>query len=314
MNNPFPYSDTNKRYHTLDYYNRCHYGGRVVKVPLNAGFTCPNIDGTRGTGGCTYCSSRGSGEHAGSPADSLMEQYAAGIRLTQEKWPQARYIPYFQAHTNTYAPVERLRQCFEPFIGLPGTVGLSIATRADCLPPPVLGYLEEIARRTELTVELGLQSAFDRTGERINRCHSYAEFVRAVQALRSRGVRVCVHLINGLPGEHREMMLESARRVADLGVDAVKLHLLYIIDGTEMGRQYRAGLVRELTLEEYVGVVCDQLELLPPEVVVERITGDGDAATLLAPRWSLRKRMVLNAIDRELARRNSWQGRRRETR
>ncbi len=312
MQSPFLYSDTNKRYHTLDYYNRHRYGGRVVKVPLNAGFTCPNIDGARGVGGCTYCSAQGSGEHAGNSRDSLMDQFAAGIRLTRKKWPQARYIPYFQAHTNTYAPLEQLRRCFEPFIGLPGTVGLSIATRADCLPPEVLGYLQDIARRTSLTVELGLQSAFDATGERINRRHSFAEFEAAVGELHRRGIRVGVHLINGLPGESREMMAESVQRVAALGIDAIKLHLLYIIDGTVMGQQYQAGLVQPLELWEYVAIVCDQLELLPPQVVVERLTGDGDAETLLAPCWSLRKRQVLNAIDQEMARRDSWQGKRRE--
>ena len=313
MQNPFEYSDTNKRYHTLEYENRRRYGGRVVKVPLDAGFTCPNIDGCRGRGGCTYCSSRGSGEHAGLPGTPLMEQFRAGIETSRSKWPEARYIPYFQAHTNTYAPVEVLREKFEPFIGLPGTVGLSIATRADCLPPEVLDYLEEIARRTDLTVELGLQSAFDSTGERINRCHSYAEFTAAVTELKKRGIRVCVHLIDGLPGEDRAMMLETVRRVAELPVDAVKLHLLYIIKGTVMGQEYLEGKVRELSMEEYMGIVCDQLELLPPEVVIERITGDGEEATLLAPLWSLKKRRVMNAIDKEMARRNSWQGKGRET-
>ena len=309
MKNSFLYSDTNKRYHTLDYANRRRYGGRVVKIPLNAGFTCPNIDGLRGRGGCTYCSSQGSGEHAGDPALPLMEQYRRGIEATRSKWPEARYIPYFQAHTNTYAPVEVLRRCFEPFVGLKGTVGLSIATRADCLPPETLDYLATIADRTDLTVELGLQSAFDTTGERINRCHSYAEFQAAVRALHERDIRVCVHLIDGLPGEDHAMMLETMRRVAAEPIDAVKLHLLYIIAGTEMGRQYQAGLVRPLTQEEYVAIVCDQLELLPPQVVVERITGDGEEATLLAPLWSLHKRRVMNAIDKEMARRDSWQGR-----
>ena len=177
----------------------------------------------------------------------------------------------------------------------------------------MLDYLEEIARRTDLTVELGLQSAFDSTGERINRCHSYTEFTAAVTELKKRGIRVCVHLIDGLPGEDRAMMLETVRRVAELPVDAVKLHLLYIIKGTVMGQEYLEGKVRELSMEEYVGIVCDQLELLPPEVVIERITGDGEEATLLAPLWSLKKRRVMNAIDKEMARRNSWQGKGRET-
>ena len=313
MNNPFPYSDSNKRYHTFNYFLRHHFGCKVAKVSLDAGFTCPNLDGTKGTGGCTYCSSRGSGDFAGDVHLPLDRQFEQVRQVMDHKWEDTLYIPYFQAHTNTYAPVEVLREKFEPFIGLPGTVGLSIATRADCLSPEVLDYLEEIARRTDLTVELGLQSAFDSTGERINRCHSYTEFTAAVTELKKRGIRVCVHLIDGLPGEDRAMMLETVRRVAELPVDAVKLHLLYIIKGTVMGQEYLEGKVRELSMEEYVGIVCDQLELLPPEVVIERITGDGEKATLLAPLWSLKKRRVMNAIDKEMARRNSWQGKGRET-
>ena len=276
-----------KRYHSLDYEMKARYGHKIYKIALDGGFTCPNRDGLIDTRGCIFCSAGGSGDFAASRNQSITEQIEEGKQLLAGKHlsgqpeigskesPMSCYIAYFQAFTNTYAPVEVLREKFEPFIGLPGTVGLSIATRADCLPPEVLDYLEEIARRTDLTVELGLQSAFDSTGERINRCHSYAEFTAAVTELKKRGIRVCVHLIDGLPGEDRAMMLETVRRVAELPVDAVKLHLLYIIKGTVMGQEYLEGKVRELSMEEYVGIVCDQLELLPPEVVIERIPGGG---------------------------------------
>lgn len=306
--NPFPYSDNQKRYHSFDYFCRRTFGKKMAKLPVNLGLSCPNLDGSKGVGGCIYCSA-GGGDFCSSSCLSVSQQLEEQRRLLAGKWKDAGYIAYFQAHTNTYAPVEVLRRCFEPFVGLEGTVGLSIATRADCLLPETLDYLATIADRTDLTVELGLQSAFDTTGERINRCHSYAEFQAAVRALHERGIRVCVHLIDGLPGEDHAMMLETVRRVAAEPIDAVKLHLLYIIAGTEMGRQYQAGLVRPLTQEEYVAIVCDQLELLPPQVVIERITGDGEEATLLAPLWSLHKRRVMNAIDKEMARRDSWQGR-----
>ena len=243
----------------------------------------------------------------------LREQFDQIRAMMGKKWADTKYIPYFQAHTNTYAPLPVLKEKFEEALTFPNVVGLAIATRADCISDEIADYLGELANRTYLEVELGLQSVHDVTGERINRCHSYAEFTAAVTELKKRGIRVCVHLIDGLPGEDRAMMLETVRRVAELPVDAVKLHLLYIIKGTVMGQEYLEGKVRELSMEEYVGIVCDQLELLPPEVVIERITGDGEEATLLAPLWSLKKRRVMNAIDKEMARRNSWQGKGRET-
>lgn len=307
----FLYSDSSKRYHTLSYYHRQRFGGRVVKVPLNAGFTCPNIDGTCGVGGCSYCSPSGSGEFAGNPAQHLLEQYREGMGKTLQKWPEAAYIAYFQAHTNTHGSIQRLRECFEPFVGRADVRGISIATRADCLPNAVLDYLEDLGRRTYLTVELGLQSTFDETGRRINRCHTYAQFVQAVEALSARGIRVCVHLINGLPGETHEMMVENVRRLSELPIGGIKLHLLHLIAGTKMAREYAEGQFATLELEEYVQIVCDQLEWLRPDIVIERLTGDGEAEQLIAPLWSRDKRRVLNRIDQELARRDSWQGKRR---
>ncbi len=305
---PFAFSNTNKRYHTLDYHLKQTFGEKAAKISLNAGFTCPNIDGSKGNGGCTYCSSSGSGDFAGSPLLPLGEQFEEGVRLLSGKWQAKKYIAYFQAHTNTYAPLQVLREKFEEVLSFPGVVGISIATRADCISPEIADYLADLNSRVYLTVELGLQSIFDSTGARINRCHSYEEFLSGMEMLLYRGIRVCVHLINGLPGETREMMLESVRTISQYPIYGVKLHLLHVLRGTVLAEQYLAGEFSLLEKNEYVSLICDQLELLPPSVVIERITGDGDREKLIGPLWSRDKRSVLNAIDQELYRRNSMQG------
>lgn len=304
----FPYSDSNKRYHTYNYFLKQKFGTKVAKLSLDAGFTCPNIDGTKGHGGCTYCSGRGSGDFAGAVELSLREQLEQQKSVMEKKWPGSQYIAYFQAHTNTHAPVEQLKTCFESVLDCDKLVGISIATRADCLDAQKADLLAELAQKTFVEVELGLQSVFDVTGERINRCHSYKEFLEGFRLLKERGIPVCVHLINGLPGENREMMLESARRVGQLRPHSMKLHLLHVIEGTKLAEQWRAGEFQLLSREDYVSILCDQLELLPPEIIIQRITGDGDKATLLGPLWSMDKKKVMNAIDLEMARRDSWQG------
>ena len=304
----FAYSDSNKRYHTYNYFLKQKFGGKVAKLSLDAGFSCPNIDGTKGHGGCTYCSGRGSGDFAGNPADSLRQQMEQQKAVMEKKWPGSQYIAYFQAHTNTHGSVEQMKNAFEAVLDIPGVVGISIATRADCLDEEKADYIASLMERTFVEVELGLQSVFDVTGERINRCHSYEEFLAGFALLKARNIPVCVHLINGLPGENREMMLESARRVGELRPHSVKLHLLHVIEGTVLAEQWKRGEFPLLEREEYVDILCDQLELLPPEIVIQRITGDGDKATLLGPLWSMDKKKVMNAIDMEMARRNSWQG------
>lgn len=306
--NPFPYSDGEKRYHTWDYALRRRYGGKVCKIPLNGGFTCPNLDGTCGDQGCSYCSGSGSGEFAGDPSLDITAQFLSVRRRMWKKWPGSRSIAYFQARTNTYAPVSRLRELYEPVLALPGVVGLSVATRPDALPPDVLEYLEELSRRTDLIVELGLQSANDETARRIGRGHDFACFCRAVEALHSRGIPVCAHIIDGLPGEGREQMLHTARALAALPLHSVKIHLLHVLRGTRLAEEYARGEFPLLTREEYVGIVCDQLELLPPEMVIQRLTGDGERSQLIGPLWSLKKLAVQNEIDKELLRRGSWQG------
>lgn len=308
MENPFRYSNTNKRYHTFTYFLEQKFGRKVAKISLDAGFTCPNIDGSKGVGGCTYCSARGSGDFAGDQSLSLREQFEQVRQVMDQKWPDAVYIPYFQAHTNTYAPLEVLKEKFEEALSFPDVVGLAIATRADCITDEIADYLGELAQRTYLEVELGLQSVHDVTGERINRCHSYADFLEGYQKLADRGINICVHIIDGLPGEDREMMLETARRLSHLKLHSIKIHLLHVLKGTVMEQQLAEGQFCLLTREEYVGIVCDQLELLPPQMVIQRVTGDGERESLVGPEWSLKKLCVMNEIDKELVRRNSFQG------
>ena len=312
--NPFPFTDTNKRYHTYDYYLRRTFGGKCAKIPLDGGFSCPNIDGRCGVGGCIYCSGRGSGDFAESPTLPISEQYRRVRETLGSKWSVERCIPYFQAHTNTYGPVSRLRELFEEALTLEGAVGLNVATRGDCLPPEVVAYLSELAERTVLTVELGLQTAHDRTAERINRGHTYEDFLDGYRRLRAASDRIsiCVHLILGLPGEDREMMLETVRRVAALRPDQVKIHLLHVLKHTALASLYEAGEYTPLEKEEYVSLVVDALELLPPETVVARVTGDGMAEDLLAPEWSRRKVSVINDIDKLLYERGTYQGYRAE--
>lgn len=305
--NPFPYSDSNKRYYTYDYFLRRKFGRKVCKIPLDIGCTCPNADGTKGVGGCTYCSPRGSGDFAGLPDQRVTEQIRQGRAVMERKWGSGiGCIPYFQAHTNTYGDPVRLIAQYEEALSCPDVVGISIATRADCLPDSIVEVLHSLAERTFLTVELGLQTVHDETARKINRCHSYADFLAGYEKLR--GLNVCIHLINGLPGETHEDMLESAKEVARLHPAFLKLHLLHILDGTPMGEQYRRGEIIPLSREEYVQIVCDQLEVLPPDVVIGRVTGDGAPENLLAPDWSRKKLVVMNEIDKELLRRGSMQG------
>lgn len=297
-----------KRYNTWNGHLRTKFGKKVMKIALNGGFTCPNIDGKKGYGGCTYCSSSGSGDFAGDPAHSILTQFEEVKSRMLKKWHEGLYMPYFQAHTNTYAPASVLRERFEPVLKKDGVVGISIATRADCLENDVLEYLSELNGRTYLIVELGLQSIFDSTGERINRCHTYAEFLEGYNKLADRGINVCIHLINGLPGEDKDMMLESAKTVAALRPHCLKLHLLHVIRGTRMEQELLEGRVSLMSLEDYVDIIVRQLEVTYPRTVIQRLTGDGARADLVGPMWSLKKFEVLNAIDRELEKRDTYQG------
>ncbi len=308
--NPYKHTDSNKRYYTYDYYLRRRFGKKVAKIPLDIGLTCPNIDGKCGVGGCIYCSGRGSGDFAESPLLSVSEQYAITREKLSSKWSTASCIAYFQAHTNTYAPLDFLKSKFEEALALDGVVGLNIATRADCLADDVCEYLGELAERTVLTVELGLQSSSDATAEKINRGHTYEQFVDGYRRLRNASdkIEICVHIIFGLPGESREEMLETVRDVASLRPGQVKIHLLHVLRGTVMADIYGRGEYMPLEKEEYVSLVADAIELLPPDTVVARLTGDGMSDDLLAPDWSRKKVAVINDIDKLLYERKSYQG------
>ncbi|MCZ8536355.1 TIGR01212 family radical SAM protein [Paenisporosarcina quisquiliarum] len=307
MNFPFP-SD-GKRYYTWNRHLRNEFGFKVFKVALDAGFDCPNRDGTVAFGGCIFCSAAGSGDFAGDRIDPIDVQFEEIKNKMHKKWKDGKYMAYFQAYTNTHAPLPILKEKFEAALAQEGVIGLSIATRPDCLPDDVVEYLAELNERTYLWVELGLQTVHERTAKLINRAHDYACYVEGVQKLRKHGIRICAHIINGLPLEDKEMMMETAREVAKLDVQGIKIHLLHLLKGTPMIKQYEKGMVEFMDQEDYVQLVVDQLELLPPEMVIHRITGDGPINLMIGPMWSVNKWSVLNAIDAELVRRNSWQGR-----
>lgn len=300
--------DDNKRYHTWNYYLRNTFGEKIFKVSINAGFTCPNIDGKVAYGGCTYCSKEGSGDFAGNPKDDLIKQFKEIKEMMLKKWPSAKYIGYFQAYTNTYAPLEVLKEKYETILEQDDVVGLSISTRPDCLDDDVVEYLGELNKRTNLWVELGLQTIHDSTSKIINRGHDYKTFIQGVEKLKSKNIKTVVHIINGLPGEDYNMMLETAKAVADLNVHGIKIHLLHVIKDTPMAKMLEKNMMTLMTQEEYVNLVCDQLEILPPEMIIHRLTGDGKKEDLVGPLWSLKKWEVLNAIDDTLKLRNSYQG------
>ena len=305
--NLFKYSDDNKRYHTFNYYLKNKYQSKVAKVSLNAGFTCPNRDGTKGTGGCIFCSSTGSGDFAGNIQDSLEIQFSNVSLLLQNKWPNCKYIAYFQANTNTYGPLKKIKACIEPFINKKNVVAISIATRPDCLETDVLNYLAEVNNRCDLWVELGLQTIHDQTGELINRGHNYQDFLDGLNKLRKLKINVCVHIINGLPGETYEMMLETAKAVGQLDIQALKIHMLYVIEKTKLHQLYLQQPFKILSRDEYIDLVVKQLSYIPENIVIERLTGDGNISDLVAPLWSIRKVTILNDIDKLMVAKDYYQ-------
>jgi len=299
-----------KSYTTWNEYLRGHFGEKIFKVPIDAGFDCPNRDGTVAKGGCTFCTVSGSGDMILEPDAPISVQFEKEVQAFHQKWPGVKkYIVYFQNFTNTHAPVEVLRERFEEAVNMPDVVGISIGTRPDCLPDDVIDYLAELNERMMVWIDLGLQTTYEETSELINRAHDYQTYVDAVERLRVHDINVCVHLINGLPGESHEMMLENVRRmVLDTDIQGVKLHLLHLMKNTRLQRDYHQGGLRLLSQEEYVNVICDQLELIPKEIVIHRLTGDAPRDSIIGPMWSLNKWEVLNAIDAEMEARHSIQG------
>ena len=301
----FKYSLDNKRYHTLNYYYRHKYGKKVFKVSLNANFSCPNkINGN----GCIFCSKLGSGDFAGNASLDLITQFNEVKEIMEHKWPDAYYIGYFQANTNTYAPVNILKTKFEPILKMPNLVGLSIATRSDCINEECLNYLKDLNIRTNLTIELGLQSMYDETLKYINRGHDLNNFITCVKKLKESNIKVVVHIINGLPGETKEMMINTAKFLNDLDIDGIKIHMLHVIKNTPLADIYLARPFPILTKDEYIDIVVSQLEVLKPEIVIHRLTGDPKKEDLIAPDWVLKKFVVLNDIDKEMKRRDTYQG------
>lgn len=299
-----------KRYTTWNEYLRNRFGEKIFKVPIDAGFDCPNRDGTVARGGCTFCTVSGSGDLILEPDAPIEVQFKAEVAQFHKKWPGVKkYIAYFQNFTNTHGPVEILRERFEAAVSQPDVVGISIGTRPDCLPDDVIDYLAELNERMEVWIDLGLQTTFEKTSDLINRAHDYQTYVDAVARLRKHDINVCVHLINGLPGENHEMMLENVRRmVLDTDIQGVKLHLLHLMKNTKMQRDYHEGRLQLLSQDEYTNIICDQLELIPKEIVIHRLTGDAPRDLIIGPMWSLKKWEVLNAIDSEMERRGSVQG------
>lgn len=308
MENKFKYSNTNKRYYTLDYYFKNKFNSKVARVPINAGFTCPNINGEKSFDGCSFCNIKGSGDFAGLATDSLIKQWEDGKKMMQKKWPDANFIAYFQSFSNTYAPVEILKEKFDFFVNKEDCKGISIATRADCLDDEIIEYLSEINNKTFLIVELGLQSSNEKTNDIINRQHTNKEFEQSINKLRKKDINVVVHIINGLPQETKEDMINTVKYVTKFDIQGIKIHLLHVMHNTKLVNQLNNGFLKLLTKEQYIDIVVDQLELIPEHIVIHRLTGDAPSDIFIGPIWSKKKTIVLNDIDKELVKRNTYQG------
>lgn len=300
----------NRRYNDLNTYLRSLFGCRVQKITVDAGFSCPNRDGTVAVGGCIYCNARGSGTGAFARGMSVADQLRQGKEALGRRYKAKKFIAYFQSFSNTYAPVPTLKRLYDEALGVEDVVGLAIGTRPDCVSEAVLDLLQAYARQCLIWVEYGLQSAKDETLALINRGHDAQCFADAVKATSSRGIKICAHVILGLPGETRDDMLRTARAIADLGVDGLKLHLLYVVKGTRLEALYRQGKFRCLEQREYVDLVCDFLERIPRDIIIQRLTGDPHPEELAAPQWSLQKSETLALINATLEKRDSWQGKR----
>ena len=306
--NKFPYSNDNKRNHTYNYYLKNKYQQKIAKVSLNAGFTCPNRDGTKGKGGCIFCSDSGSGDFAGNVYDSLQKQFQDVSTMMRKKWPDCKFIAYFQANTNTYGTLDRLKATFEPFLDYPDVVGIAIATRPDCLSEEICDYLYELSQKCDLYIELGLQTIHDSTAQLINRGHDYQTFLKGLERLRKRHLDVCVHIINGLPYETYDMMIETAKVVGKLDIQGLKIHNLFMLKDTALHKMYLQKPFPLLSREDYIKLVVEQLTYIPDSVVIERLTGDAPLKDLVEPLWSIKKVTILNDIDKLMKEKDLYQG------
>ncbi|MDR3215209.1 MAG: TIGR01212 family radical SAM protein [Bacilli bacterium] len=306
--NNFIYSDTNKRYHTFDYYLKHKYGDKVLKISLNAGFTCPNRDGLCGYGGCSFCSEMGSGEYAGSCEDDLLVQYETIKKQMLSKWQTTKFIAYFQAYSNTYDTLDNLKKRYDLFLHKEEVVALAIATRPDCLDVDKINYLNSLTKQKDLYLELGLQTFNDDIAHTFNRGYDSKVFYEVMALLEKTNIKVCVHLINGLPHESKEEMLNNIRILSQMKIHSIKIHMLNILSDAPWSKDYDDDKIPLLTKDEYVTLVVNQLRLLRSDIVVQRLTGDAKKEHLIAPQWTLKKIDVLNSIDKIMALHDYYQG------
>ena len=308
MENLFKYSFNEKRYHTFNYYLKTHYHGKVAKVILDGGFSCPNRDGKKSTGGCIFCSERGSGDSNVSLSDSILKQYADNKAVMDNKWDNSFYIPYFQSYSNTYGPLEKIKNMLEPFISKDEVAEIAIATRCDCLEEETIEYLDSITAYKPVWIELGLQTSNDITGSVLNRQYDFKDFTDCVERLSHTNLKICAHIINGLPGETLDDMLKTVKDIAHLPIHGIKIHMLHIIKGTVLGDMYLKEPYNIISRDEYIDLVVKQLRYLKPEIVVQRLTGDPIKDDLIDPEWVLNKTTILNYIDKLMRKLDCYQG------
>ena len=308
MNNPYKYSVDNKRYQTLNYYLKTKYNSKVCKIPLDAGFTCPNRDGKCGTGGCLFCSDQGSGEFTLPDETNLLTQYNKNKEMMLKKWPNSLCIPYFQSYTNTYGSLNRIKECVTPFLNIDEAVAISIATRPDCLEDDKIEYLESLTSQKDIWVELGLQTTNEKTSQLMNRGHDFDCLKDCLNRLKKTNIKICLHIINSLPYEDEEDMLKTVKDLKGLHFHAIKIHMLHISSNSNIKYLYKKENFKLLSKDEYVNIVVKQLELLKEDIIVERLTGDPVKELLIAPEWTLNKTDVLNSIDKLFSKKNTYQG------
>lgn len=308
MKMKFKYTLDDKRYHTFNYYLKTKYQTKVAKISLNANFTCPNRDGKVSRGGCLFCSDSGSGDFAGNPSDDLKVQFKKVSEMMSHKWPNCKYIAYFQANSNTYGPVEKLKATFEPFVNQKNIVGIDIATRPDCLDNDVIEYLANLNQRTDLWVELGLQTIHETTAKWFNRGYSLEVFEEALKKLRANHINVCVHIINGLPVETKQQMLETVKYLAKQDIQGIKIHMLYALKNSRIAHYMEEHHLDFMSREEYIDLVVSQIEYLPSHIVIMRLTGDGKQDELYGPLWSIKKVTLLNDITKKMKELDTYQG------
>ena len=297
-----------KPYYPFGEYLRGRFGCKVYKVTIDAGFTCPNRDGEVGIGGCSYCNNVGFSANSRREPAPIRDQIVQGMAFMRDRYKAEKFIAYYQAYTNTYGPVAELKSRYDVALEFEDVVALSIGTRPDCVPEPVLDLIEGYRESHEVWVEYGLQSIHDATLSRVNRGHDYAIFVDALERTKRRGLKTCIHVILGLPGETREDMMATARAVAGMGIDSLKIHLMHVLKDTPLEKELKEGRFSPPEFDEYIGLVCDFLECIPPDVSIQRLTADGPREILLAPKWATQKRKTIAAIEAAFDRRNTHQG------